>query len=163
MKRRTLIQTPAIAAAAIVLPSACGTKDHLWQEGDLAIVDTGQGDKPGVCTTVDGGCVNVTLFDGTVCPAHQPCEDFRTPTWEEFELHEMSLMTGGLVTLIQDGKPFARYRLAELPKPITPVVARRMVDHIRRYASCCDKVAVETLDGSVKFQLPRELLREFQT
>ncbi len=175
MKRRTLLKTSAIAAGAIVLPTPAtpmlpveaGRPTYPYDEGDLVMVKLEEGELPGVCTTIDGECVNVTLFDGTVCPAHRPCDDFRPPTPEEWEAHEMALMTEGLVTVTIDGDDGAfsmnLYRLAELPKPITPVIARRMVDHIRSGGRCCDNVALETLDGSQKLSVRRDQITEFQT
>ena len=157
--RRTVLKTPMIAAGMLALPKLAQASvdmvDWPWVEGELAMVDTlGQGIKPGVCVEADGDCgVGIMLLDGTMCYAHQPCRDFRPITDAERGRahHQWDLLTKGIVTLIQDGKPFAKYRLYKLPQPITPTVVLARMKHLE----VCENIMMVKSGNASRMRLTR--------
>ncbi len=73
-------------------------------EGQWVMARVGDYELPGVCSTIDGGCVNVTLLDGTVCPAHRPLTGtFRVPSAEEAARYWQHMAPHEAVTVWHDG------------------------------------------------------------
>ncbi len=110
MKRRTLLKTAAALAVVPAAPALAAItrqpESQEWPiaEGQWVMARVGDYELPGVCSTIDGGCVNVTLLDGTVCPAHRPLDGiFRPASAEEAARYWRHMAPHEAVTVWRDG------------------------------------------------------------